>query len=103
MKNIGASIRKKSYKNNLFLYFYHYLTVGCCLCQVKFYVCSHSSLSARCSIRVADNGSGLCVRAGVFTTVFLLKTRISRIRQLSTEDGFPAWRIAVVVRCDSWI
>jgi len=36
-------------------------------------------------------------RAGLFTKIVLLKTLIFRIRNLSTEDGFPAWRIAVVI------
>lgn len=35
-------------------------------------------------------------RAGLFTKIVLLETLISRIRNLSTEDGFPAWRIADV-------
>jgi len=38
----------------------------------------------------------LCVRAGLLSGIVLLKTLISRIRNLSTEDGFPAWRIAAV-------
>ena len=45
---------------------------------------------------VATNVSRLCDRAGLFTKLVLLKTLISRIRNLSTEDGFPAWRIADV-------
>ena len=39
-------------------------------------------------------------RAGLLPGIVLLETNISRIRNLSTEDGFPAWRIAAVVcRC----
>jgi hypothetical protein len=37
-------------------------------------------------------------RAGLLPGIVLLKTSISRIRNLSTEDGFPAWRIAAVGR-----
>ena len=36
-------------------------------------------------------------RAGLLPGIVLLETNISRIRKLSTEDGFPAWRIAAVV------
>jgi len=35
-------------------------------------------------------------RAGLLLGIVLLKTFISRIRNLSTEDEFPAWRIADV-------
>jgi len=35
-------------------------------------------------------------RAGLLPGIVLLETLISRIRNLSTEDGFPAWRIADV-------
>ncbi len=35
-------------------------------------------------------------RAGLLPGIVLLKTLISRIRNLSTEERFPAWRIAVV-------
>src|SRR5699024_7537014 len=38
----------------------------------------------------------LCDRAGLFPGIVLLETLISRIRNLSTEDGFPGWRIADV-------
>jgi len=38
----------------------------------------------------------LCDRAGLLPGIVLLKTLISRSRNLSTEEGFPAWRIAVV-------
>jgi len=34
--------------------------------------------------------------AGLLPGIVLLETNISRIRNLSTEDGFPAWRIADV-------
>jgi hypothetical protein len=37
-------------------------------------------------------------RAGVLPGNVLLESRISRFRNLSTEDEFPAWRIAVVGR-----
>jgi hypothetical protein len=43
------------------------------------------------------NVSRLCVRAGLLPGNVLLKTLISRIRNLSTEDENPAWRIAAVV------
>ncbi len=36
-------------------------------------------------------------RAGLLPGIVLLKTFISRIRNLSTEDGFPAWRLAAVL------
>ena len=36
-------------------------------------------------------------RAGLLPGIVLLETNISHIRNLSTEDGFPAWRIAAVV------
>ena len=39
----------------------------------------------------------LSVRAGLLPGIVLLKTNISRIRNLSTEDDFPAWRIAAVI------
>jgi len=44
----------------------------------------------------AGNVSRLCDRAGLFTKLVLLKTLISRIRNLSIEERFPAWRIADV-------
>jgi hypothetical protein len=37
-------------------------------------------------------------RAGLLPGIVVLETLISRIRNLSTEERFPAWRIAVVVR-----
>jgi len=35
-------------------------------------------------------------RAGLLPGIVLLETLISRIRNLSTEERFPAWRIADV-------
>lgn len=45
---------------------------------------------------IMHNVSRLCDRAGLLPGIVLLKMLISRIRNLSTEDENPAWRIAVV-------
>ena len=49
----------------------------------------------RCFFNVPQRSAAMR-RAGLLPGIVLLKTNISRIRNLSTEDEFSAWRIAVV-------
>ena len=74
-------------KGKLFLFFFVSFSVG------KNQIC----LTERWLFTLTHNVSRLCVRAGLLPGNVLLKTLISRIRNLSTEDENPAWRIAAVV------
>src|SRR5690606_20612342 len=54
------------------------------------------SLNIQKSAHIGHNVSRLCAGRGFYPGIVLLKTFISRIRNLSTEDDNPAWRIADV-------
>src|SRR5690606_6791164 len=69
------------------------------VCPVATYVSYFSFTSCQCSgvlfLHDAQRSAAMR-RAGLLPGNVLLETLISRIRNLSTEDGFPAWRIADV-------
>src|SRR5690606_10918015 len=70
-----------------------------CRCKTRNPLCGYPEI---CGLKLLKTlTETICfnhrIRAGLLPGIVLLETNISRFRKLSTEDGFPAWRIAAVV------